>query len=444
VTLGQLVAGAGLGSALIARPEAPTKRELRALSGLQLAITSAIVLVAGGVMIAIGGDALVTAVMLLALPLTAFRGPAMLLFQRQLDFLTPIKVEIGETLVYLVVAVTLASLGFGPWSLGLGMVARALAGSAVAAYLSPLGFLVPSIELAHVRPLLDFGWRFQASGAVQVVTETLTTAAIAGVAGIGALGLWSMMSRILAVPGLLFNSMWKVGFPAFARLMQSGEETNVDRVLERTVGAFAVGTTAVLTPLVASSAALIPILFGDKWVDASLILPGAALGLAISGPMGLVGSSYFYARGDANTGLVASSASGAVRLLVAVPLLAPLGVAAVGIGCAAGAIVAMLYTVSRARRTTSARLMMRILGPALSGVAGAAVGWLVAAELGVNVVSIAGASLASWAVWLAVMAVLARSTLLDGIRLGRSVFGSAFTSARSSLRRVPVAAPSSS
>jgi polysaccharide transporter, PST family len=444
VSVGQLLAGAGLGAALVAREQPPTKAELRALSGLQLVLTSAIATVAASVAVGIGDDALVTAVMVLALPFTAIRTPALLLFQRRLEFLPLLKVEIAETILYLVLAITLAALGMGAWSLAIATLARVFGGTLATVALSPLGFLLPSIRPSRVRSILGFGWRFQAAGVAQLATETALTAGIASVAGLGALGLWSFAARILAVPGLLFDSMWRVGFPAFSRLMQSDEENEIGALLERTVGAFAVAVSAILCPLVASSPALVPLLFGTGWTDVSLILPGAAFALTIAGPIGMVSSSYFYARGDASTGLIASIITGVGRLSVALPLLPVLGVAAIGVGATAGAIAAMAFTLPRASRASGARLGRRVAGPAASAIVGGAFGWVVADALGVTVISALLAVLSSGALWLLAMLLLAGGTLRDGVAMARTILGSAFGRARALRRRTPVPVASSS
>jgi O-antigen/teichoic acid export membrane protein len=249
------------------------------------------------------------------------------------------------------------------------------------------------------------------------------------------LGLWSLAQRLLAIPGLLFDSMWRVGFPAFSRLMQGDDDRDIGALLERTVGTFAVAASAILCPLVASSPALVPLLFGAAWSDVSLILPGAALALAIAGPIGMVSSSYFYARGDAGTGLRASLITGALRLCVALPLLPELGVVAIGLGWAAGAMGAMVLVLHRARRACGARLGRRVAGPVVSGAVGGAAGWIVADSLGVTVPSALLAVLLACALWTLLMLLFSRDTLRDGVAMGRTVLGSAFGRARARRRR---------
>src|SRR4051794_6683866 len=137
VGLGQFLANSGLGAALIARTESPSRPELRALTGLQLLITTAV----GGLGAAIAGtpgqDGLVTAFMMLALPLMAFRTPAMLLLSRNLAFKKSVWVEVTETAVNLAWSVSAATLGYGAWALASAMVVKTLFGTIVACALSP-------------------------------------------------------------------------------------------------------------------------------------------------------------------------------------------------------------------------------------------------------------------------------------------------------------------
>jgi O-antigen/teichoic acid export membrane protein len=442
VNVGQLISGAGIGSALVARSEPPTKDELRALTGLQLLVTLALAAVCAAGAIAIGDAALVTAVMVLALPLTAIRTPAMLLFQRRLEFVQQLKVEIADVVTSLVVAIPLAALGLGAWSLAISTVARSLVATISAIALSPVGPIMPSLELGRLRSILGFGWRFQATGVSQMVQETALTAAIGAVAGLGVLGLWSFAARILKIPQLLFESMWRVGFPAFSRLLETDARHGMRDLLERTVGTLAVGVSFVMCPIVGSSPALVPLLFGAQWADVSLILPGAALALAIGAPVGMVSASYFYASGDANTGLLATSLNGAVRVALTLALLPAVGVAAIGVAWAFGSVAAMVITVPRARRACGARLERRVIASAISLAAGGLAGWLVAEALGVTLPSAVASAAVAVAVWLPLMLVLSPRTCRETWAMCRAIVGSAWRRA-APYRRRPVTVPSS-
>jgi polysaccharide transporter, PST family len=437
ISVGRLLAGAGLGSALIRSEEVPTKEVLRAVTGLQLVVTSGVAAIAVVIATLIGNAAYVTALMVLALPMSAFRTSAMVLFQRRLQFGVQVTIEITETLAYVALAITLAAFGFGAWALAIATVVRMLIGTVLAITLSPAGLLVPSLEVWRIRSILGFGWRFTATGVTKLVQDTALTAGIAVVAGLGVLGLWSFAARILAIPKLLFEAMWRVGFPAFARLMGHEGEERTGRVLERTVGTFAVAVSLVLCPLVASSPALVPLLFGADWTDVSLILPGAGIAMAIAGPLGIVTSSYLYARGDASTGLVGANINGSVRLAATLGLLPVLGITAIGIGWAAGTVAGTAYTLPRAAAASGARLLSPVARPVACATIGAAAGWLVAGGVGVNALGVVLSGLLAAVLCLMMMLAVARRTLMEALAMTRTVLSSAWGRGRALVRREP-------
>lgn len=408
VGFGQWLATSGIGEALVGRPEPPTRAELRSVAGYQLAIT----VVAGGAAATIAAltvdGGVVTAFMMLALPLTAYRTPAMLTLQRQLAFGSTVRVELVETIVYLVFAIALAAAGLGAWSLAIATVVRYGVGTAVACRLSPAGFLLPSIDFGPLRSIIGFGARFQATGAIHIGHDLLLNAGILAVAGTAQLGLWNFAWRVLQIPYLLFDAMFNVGFPAFSRLMEGGDPAALRRLVQRAVSAVAVGITALLCPLVAVSPAMVPLLFGDKWSDVALILPGAAVALAVYGPVGIVTYSFMYASGDASTSIVGSLLGGGTRLASTLLLLPVLGVGAVGLGWAIGGVAELPWVLKRMRERSGAALTGRVLRPAIAGIVAGGLGWLVCDELGRNLPSAGAAFGVAVAAFAGLMAVAGR------------------------------------
>jgi O-antigen/teichoic acid export membrane protein len=393
VSVGQFLAGAGLGNALVTRPEAPTHAELRAITGLQLLITTVVAGIAATSAVLVSPAGTLTAFMMLALPLHAFRTPAMLLLQRRMAFGLSVRVEIVEIIVYLIWTIVAAGLGLGAWALATGVVARVAVGTLVATLVSPAGFLLPSLKFKLIRHILAFGVRFQATGVVQLSQDTLLTAGIAGISSLTTLGLWTFASRVLQVPFLLFEAMWSVSLPAFSRMLQAGDTESIRNLLERTTTTIAVGVAAILCPLVGSSPTLLPLLFGPSWTEVAYILPGAAVGLIVYGPMGISAYGYLVASGDASTPLRGALLAAVVRLTSTFALLPLVGTWALGIGWALSSLSEMPIVLRRIRKAIGANLLPRTVRPAVMAGAAGGAGWAVAEALGVNVVS-AGASLA--------------------------------------------------
>jgi O-antigen/teichoic acid export membrane protein len=418
VGIGQFFADAGVGAALVNRRAPPSLAELGTVAGFQLIIASAVGLVGVGISLAVGGSGSLTALMMLALPLLALRGPILLVLQRQLAFGLRVKIELVEILLYLTISIFLAALGLGAISLVLATIARAAGGTAVAWAVSPSGPIFPRFDFARLRPILAFGLRMQASGLVQLGHDAALTAGIGAIAGLTVLGLWGFAWRILQVPYIVFESMWSVAFPAFSRLAQAGED-DLRNVLELTVTTVAIVVAALFTPIVASAPAAVPLLFGDVWSDVSLILPGAGLALVLAGPIGICAQGFLYAVGDATTVVRGSIALAVVRLSVTLVLLSPLGVAAIGLGWLAGTLVEMSVLARATHRRNGARIVRRTLPPSLAGIVGGSAGWVFAEHYGPTLASAAGAAVISFAVFAAVLLLVARQRVREAITISQ-------------------------
>jgi O-antigen/teichoic acid export membrane protein len=409
VSVTQLLAGASIVPQFISRPEPPSHSELRAIVGLQLAIASPIGILTALIAGLFGGDALVTAVMLLALPVGAIRSSATLLFSRRMEFSQTVRIEIAEVVSYLVFSITAAAYGLGVWSLALATLFRSAAGVIVAVRLSPAGLVLPSWDPAMMRSIIRGGAGFQLTSAVHLGHDAALTAGIGIVGGLTTVGLWSFAGRFLQIPNLLFEALFSVGFPAFSRLQDANEDPAVVRdLLERLVSVVAIGVTGVMCPLVAASAAAVPLLFGDNWAGVSQILPGAAFALVFSGPVAIVVFGILYARGDAKTLLRVSLLHAVVRIPLTLSLLPVVGPAAIGIGWVAGVLAELPFTLASVRRLTGALLMRHILPASTWGTLATGAGWLLAEHLGRTVVSALAAASVGGLGYLIFMVMFAR------------------------------------
>ena len=109
----------------------------------------------------------VTTVIVLSLPLGAFRAPSYIIYERRLNYRPMAIVELVETTLYYVWAVATISMGWGVWALATGFVVRALFGSTLLLILLPEGRIAPVPSWTKVKKLLGFGFRYQAVGFLQ-------------------------------------------------------------------------------------------------------------------------------------------------------------------------------------------------------------------------------------------------------------------------------------
>src|SRR5262249_12101833 len=147
-------------------------------------------------------------------------------------------------------------------------------------------------------------------------------------AGIATVGIWSLAYRLLQPIGLVLQSLWRVSYPASARILETGEDPHhlTERALRLT--SVVVGVPVVL--IAGTAPDLIPTLFGARWTDAVPALPWGAAAFMIIGPVSTFPVGFLQARGDVRRvlGIVASQA--AVWLCGSAVLAPELGAQGVG------------------------------------------------------------------------------------------------------------------
>ncbi|MGY1618365.1 oligosaccharide flippase family protein [Geodermatophilus sp. SYSU D00691] len=422
-----LVSDGGLGAGLIRRDLPPTRRELRALSALQLSITAAAALVALAVAAAapLGRTGWVTAIMVASMPVVALQFPGRILLERSLLYHRLARVELVQVLCYHGWNVATVLAGWGVWGLATGAVVRAVVGSVLMAVVIPAGNVRPMFDPRAVRPLMGFGLRFQAVNATFLARDQVLNLAVGAVSGTATLGRWSLTRRVMEVPYLLVYSLDRVALPAVPQFLAAGRPPK--QLVERAVTLTAVGAGLVLSGLAGGAPGLVPGVFGPQWSGVSAAVAFSCAGLFLSGSTKPL-QSYLYAVDDATAVLRAQLVQTPVWFAVGLPLLPVLGVAALGLGWAAGAVVEVVVLVRATRRRVAARLLPGLIVPLVVGVVAATGGWLLSTELGPTLWSgVAGGALSAAAFGLG-LALFRRAALVDAVHLGaRSV--------RSALRR---------
>jgi O-antigen/teichoic acid export membrane protein len=419
VLAGHFLSDAGMAAALVRRAEEPERADLRAVQGLQLAVSASFAAVVLAVGALVGGDGLVVGAMVLSLPIATLRVPALTLLERHLNYKPLVAVEVAETLAYSIFVIVAVVAGAGVWGLGLAVVVRAIVGTIAMTRVGPVGFVLPSFDPGRVRPILRFGAKFQALGIVAVVNEQIYNPAVTAIAGIGTLGIWGLAYRIMQLPQLVFVSLRRVSYPAMARLIGTGEDLRP--TVERTARLAAVASGLVLVPLVGSSSALVPLVFGDRWSDAADILPGLCLGLMIGGPVSVAVAAYLLAADHAGVVLRSAILRVAAMLALSLSLLPVIGVVAMGIGYVAAAIVEAVMLGGAARRALGVRLG-RVLLPSCAGaIAAGAAGMAVTAAAGVDVASCVLGGLVALGLFAGAVWTLNRDVLLDALGLVRQL-----------------------
>ncbi len=146
------------------------------------------------------------------------------LMQRELEFRKRFWAMTLQSLVYLPVAVTLAAVGAGVWSLIVGQIAGTIVYSVAFVILAPYR-VRPAFGTASARRTLRLGRGFIFQGGLDFLRGNADTIAISRVLGTAPLGLYSLAYNLSNVPSRgIADPLARVTFPAFARMRARGED----------------------------------------------------------------------------------------------------------------------------------------------------------------------------------------------------------------------------
>jgi O-antigen/teichoic acid export membrane protein len=413
---GSFLSDGGIATALIRRSEAPSRRDLRAFLAFQLILTVVLASVIAVVMVPFGELGAITALMMLSLPLGAFRVPSTIMLERRLNYRTFAFIDAIETACYYAWSLATVSVGWGVWGLASGAVIRTLVGTVAMLIVFAPGRLTPSPSWQAIRPMLGFGFKFQAAGFVQMLRDQGINLAIAAFGGVAELGLWNVAFKFLQIPILLFSSLWRVSFPGMSRLVNAREE--MSHTIERVIALVAVAAGLMLAPLAASASDVIPVLLGGRWSGAASAIPPASLNLLIAAPVSVALAGYLWAVGEAGAVFRSTWLQIPATLAVLFVLLPVIGVSAVGVSWIAAGIIEVVVFLRAARKHVEIAVASRVAPPSIAAVTGALVGWLGATLIDSHLVGGIVAALLAAAVYLLVLWILHRQYLRDALVLG--------------------------
>ena len=415
LAFGDFLSDGGVAVALIRRPEAPTKSELRALAAFQLGLDLLLVAVVGLVMLPFGTLGQVTTVIVASLPLGALRAAAYIIYERRLNYRPMAVVEVVETTVYYVWAIVTIILGWGVWGLATAFLVRETVGALLVLALLPEGRLLPVPSWKKVRPLLGFGWRFQAVAFVHMLRDQGVNLAVAAFGGVAMLGLWNVAWRIIQIPISLLSALWRVSYPGMARLVAANED--VGSTIERVIALVAIGTGVLVVPLAASSSAWVEVLIGAKWESAASAIPPACFAMMYGVPISVALAGYLWAIGNVSVPLRATVLGIPAAALLMLPLLPVIGVIAAGVGYIGAAFVESLFFVHAARQTASFKIGARLAIPIVLATVSATCGWFVARAVGPDLAGGLASSAVAFGVFVGGLALVHRADLVDALAL---------------------------
>lgn len=200
------------------------------------------------------------------------------LLQRELEFRKILVVDLISYIVgYILVAIPLAILDYGVWSIVLGTVAQSLTKSSILLLFHPHN-LLPSFSMQELRDLLGYGTgltftRLFNYGALQgdyfIVGRTLSTTA---------LGIYERTFRIIFLPGRYIGDVIdRVMFPAMAKVQDDPERLANSYLRAINIVHLCLSPVSVIMVVLAPE--IINVILGPSWQEA--VLPLQILSLSI-------------------------------------------------------------------------------------------------------------------------------------------------------------------
>lgn len=367
-----VLADGGLAAGLIRQPETPTRQQLGAALSLQIVIAIGLVATVAPIGAMFGEAGRLTAILMLGLPVSVLKVPAVTMAERQLRYAPMVAADFAETIVFFGLAIGAVAAGAGVTGVAVAGASKGLAGAAAVLVLVPEGRIVPRWDWHLARPALDFGIRFQGVPVIALAREQLLNAALLALSGPSALGLWSLAFRVMQLPFLVFQALWRVSYPAMSRLREAGGD--LGPLLGRLTSAAGLATSVIAAPTIAGAMYLIPAVMGAGWQGAAEVIPVGMLGLVLSGPISVAAAGFLYADGRATDVMSAAALGAVVWVALTVPLASAYGALAGAIGWVAGALVEALCFTWSVRRRAGVNLLTSAMAPAAATLTAGAVG----------------------------------------------------------------------
>lgn len=417
IAFGAFLASGGLGATLVRQPGKLARRDLQAVYGFQLGVTTLVAAAVTAVGVPLGQAGALVAIMTWSLVIDCGRAPTAIPLEREMNYRLVLQAEIVEVLAWNIFAVAAVAAGLGVWGVAAAQIVRALSGYFALTLRGPTGFMAPRLDWKRTRGLLSLGIKFQAVQVVLLIRDDGLAIAIAAIGGFEALGVWNIVYRLTTVVIILMESLWRVSFPAMSRLRETGEDPMP--LVERAASMASVASGVLVVPLAGAAPALIPVLFGPHWTAAVSVLPLAAGSVMLAGPITAVAFGYLLSEARAGVLLRMTICDGLTSWAVGLPLLAVAGVIGIGIGQAASGLVDLVFLTFAVWHGSYRRGFRLTLVPLSAVVAASIPAWMIAVSLGKGIPALVASIVVGELIYLAIVTVCRRSSVTAALRLGR-------------------------
>jgi O-antigen/teichoic acid export membrane protein len=205
----------------------------------------------------------------LVLPFSSLRVVPAAVAMRQLDFRFRALAEMAGQFINIVVAIALALMHFGAWSLVWSTLLSQIAITLI--YLPIIGHVPQKPDIRVIKPVLRFGLTMMASAVLDYINTRAGTYMVSSHLGQRSVGYYSMANTLAQMPmekiGSIFN---RIMFPTVSRIKSDAEEA---RALFLKLHKYLIAISApILVGGILVAGDLVHLLFEDKWAPIIPIL----------------------------------------------------------------------------------------------------------------------------------------------------------------------------
>ena len=204
----------------------------------------------------------------LSLFITSFKTIPSILLERDLRFELLVIPEVIETVTYNVVAVVMASSGYGVWSLVVAVVARTLLGAIALSFIKPwpIGY---RLAKKSIHDLLHFGVPYQLNSVLALLKDNLAPTVIALWYGPAAVAYVNLAQNISSRPLELSTIVSRITFPTYSRIQ--GDTVRLKSWIEKSIHLMATLYFPAIIGLLVTAEPILRYLYADKsdkWLPA--------------------------------------------------------------------------------------------------------------------------------------------------------------------------------
>ncbi|MDO8684066.1 MAG: oligosaccharide flippase family protein, partial [Armatimonadota bacterium] len=408
----------GFGAALVQRKDKPTEKMLRTAFTIQQGLMTALVAIVFFVAPFLSGkyglsdsSAWLFRAFSLSLFLTSLKVVPAILLERRLDFNRLVIPEIAEVFAYQGVAVTMAYLGYGVWSLVCATLARGVLGFAILFILAPWKFGF-AVDKSIVRELVTFGAPFQLGQFFWLIKNAATPVFAGWFCGKAAVGYLTWSWGLALMPYTIVEIVNRVVFPVCSRLQHDRQMLAVS--IEKYVRMTALGVFPIAMVMMAVAPYAIKHVYSAKWTPA---LPSLYLFLIsmMGAPVINIFSRAFYGIGKINTAVKLTAVYVLLGWALNVPLVLSYGFVGIAWSALLVNVVCIWLPMHEMNKIVRIRVFRQIWAPLLSAcVAMLVTGWIARMAIS-GVITLVAVTLLGFIIYFATMFLIERGVLLSEI-----------------------------